>query len=39
LCDDYYDIPFGCFVPRAGEGLLVAGRCLSNINLRNPGSG
>jgi FAD dependent oxidoreductase len=29
LCDDYYDIPFGCFVPRAGEGLLVAGRCLS----------
>jgi glycine/D-amino acid oxidase-like deaminating enzyme len=29
LCDDYYEIPFGCFVPRAGEGLLVAGRCLS----------
>jgi hypothetical protein len=29
LCGDYYDIPFGCFVPRAGEGLLVAGRCLS----------
>jgi hypothetical protein len=29
LCDDYYDIPFGCFVPRMGEGLLVAGRCLS----------
>ncbi len=29
LCEDYYDIPFGCFVPRAGEGLLVAGRCLS----------
>jgi hypothetical protein len=29
LCDDYYDIPFGCFVPRAGEGLLVAGCCLS----------
>jgi FAD dependent oxidoreductase len=29
LCDDYYDIPFGCFVPRDGEGLLVAGRCLS----------
>jgi glycine/D-amino acid oxidase-like deaminating enzyme len=29
LCDDYYEIPFGCFVPREGEGLLVAGRCLS----------
>lgn len=29
LCDDYYEIPFGCFVPRDGEGLLAAGRCLS----------
>jgi glycine/D-amino acid oxidase-like deaminating enzyme len=29
LCDDYYEVPFGCFVPRDGEGLLVAGRCLS----------
>ena len=22
-------MPFGCFVPERGEGLLVAGRCLS----------
>jgi hypothetical protein len=29
LTDDYYDVPFGCFVPREGDGLLVAGRCLS----------
>jgi FAD dependent oxidoreductase len=29
LLDDYYDIPFGCFLPREGEGFLVAGRCLS----------
>lgn len=29
LLDDYYDVPYGCFVPRRGEGLLVAGRCLS----------
>jgi hypothetical protein len=29
LCDDYYEIPYGCFVPREGEGLLIAGRCLS----------
>jgi len=29
LLDDYYDIPYGCFLPRTGEGLLVAGRCLS----------
>jgi hypothetical protein len=27
--DDYYEIPYECFVPAAGEGLLVAGRCLS----------
>ena len=29
LLDDYYDIPYGCFLPRTGEGLLIAGRCLS----------
>jgi hypothetical protein len=27
--DDYYEIPYECFVPVTGEGLLVAGRCLS----------
>jgi len=29
LLDDCYEIPYGCFVPQRGEGLLVAGRCLS----------
>lgn len=29
LLNDYYEVPFGCFVPERGEGLLVAGRCLS----------
>lgn len=29
LLDDVYEIPFGCFVPSRGDGLLVAGRCLS----------
>ena len=29
LLDDVYEIPFGCFVPQAGENLLVTGRCLS----------
>jgi glycine/D-amino acid oxidase-like deaminating enzyme len=29
LLDDYYDVPFGCFLPREGDGFLVAGRCLS----------
>jgi glycine/D-amino acid oxidase-like deaminating enzyme len=29
LLDDYYEIPYGCFVPERGEGLLFAGRCLS----------
>ncbi|HLX29631.1 MAG TPA: FAD-dependent oxidoreductase [Casimicrobiaceae bacterium] len=29
LCDDYYEIPYECFVPREGDSLLVAGRCLS----------
>lgn len=29
LLDDYYEIPYECFVPKRGESLLVAGRCLS----------
>lgn len=29
LLDDYYEVPFGCFVPQEGEGILFAGRCLS----------
>lgn len=29
LLDDWYEIPYECFVPCAGEGLLTAGRCLS----------
>jgi hypothetical protein len=29
LLDDWYEVPFGCFVPQRGEALLVAGRCLS----------
>jgi glycine/D-amino acid oxidase-like deaminating enzyme len=29
LIDDVYEIPYGCLVPVRGEGLLVAGRCLS----------
>lgn len=29
LYEDWYDVPFGCFIPTRGEGLLAAGRCLS----------
>ena len=29
LLNDVYEVPFGCFVPAQGEGLLTAGRCLS----------
>lgn len=29
LLNDVYEIPFGCFVPQAGQNLMVAGRCLS----------
>ncbi|KXU82585.1 FAD-dependent oxidoreductase [Paraburkholderia monticola] len=29
VLDDFYEVPYGCFVPSRGEGLLVAGRCLS----------
>lgn len=29
LLDDFYEVPYGCFVPERGDGLLAAGRCLS----------
>jgi glycine/D-amino acid oxidase-like deaminating enzyme len=29
LMRDYYEIPWDCLVPRRGEGVIVAGRCLS----------
>lgn len=29
ILDDYYEVPYGAFVPASGSGLLVAGRCLS----------
>lgn len=29
LLNDVYEVPFGCFVPKVGENILVAGRCLS----------
>jgi glycine/D-amino acid oxidase-like deaminating enzyme len=29
LIEDYYEVPYDCFVPERGESLLVAGRCLS----------
>ena len=29
LLDDYYEVPYECFVPKQGESVLVAGRCLS----------
>ena len=29
LIEDVYEVPYGCFVPKDGEGLLVVGRCLS----------
>lgn len=29
LLNDVYEVPYDCFVPERGEGLLVAGRCLS----------
>lgn len=29
LLDDWYEVPYGCFVPQKGSGLLFAGRCLS----------
>ena len=29
LLNDFYEVPWGCFVPARGEGLLFGGRCLS----------
>ncbi len=29
LMEDIYEVPYGCFVPERGEGLLITGRCLS----------
>ena len=29
LLDDYYEVPYATLVPEHGEGVLVAGRCLS----------
>lgn len=29
LLDDWYEVPYGCFVPERGVDLLFAGRCLS----------
>lgn len=29
LFEDTYEVPYECFVPARGEGLLMAGRCLS----------
>lgn len=29
LLNDWYEVPYGCFVPQRGEGVLFAGRCLS----------
>ena len=29
LFDDWYEVPYECFVPKRGESLLMAGRCLS----------
>lgn len=29
IIDDYYDVPYGTLVPASGEGIIVAGRCLS----------
>lgn len=29
LINDWYDVPYGCFVPQRGLSLLAAGRCLS----------
>lgn len=29
LINDVYDVPYDCFVPSRGEGILAAGRCIS----------
>ncbi|MDD5679431.1 MAG: FAD-dependent oxidoreductase [Kiritimatiellae bacterium] len=33
--NDYYEIPYGCLVPRTVDGLLVAGRCISSTRMAN----
>ena len=32
---DYYEIPYGCLVPREVDGLLVCGRCISSTRPAN----
>ena len=32
---DWYEIPYGCLVPKKVDGLLVAGRCISSERLAN----
>ena len=29
LLDDVYEVPLNCFIPKKGEGIIAAGRCLS----------
>jgi glycine/D-amino acid oxidase-like deaminating enzyme len=29
VLEDFYEVPYGCLVPEAGEGVIAAGRCLS----------
>jgi hypothetical protein len=29
LLDDVYEVPLNCFIPKNGEGIIAAGRCLS----------
>ncbi len=36
--DVEYDIPYGCLVPEAVDGLLVAGRCMSATHVANGSS-
>ena len=32
---EWYEIPYGCLVPKGVDGLLVAGRCISSERLAN----
>ena len=32
---DFFEIPYGCLVPEAVDGLLVAGRCISSSHFAN----
>ena len=36
--DVEYDVPYGCLVPEATDGLLVAGRCMSATHVANGSS-